>query len=305
MNTAVIINASLERNTIRAIRTLLRRENQNHDLGVFLTSYPGHATRLARQAVAIGARTVVGVGGDGTLNEILNGIAGTRCRLAVIPIGTANDLARQAHIPADYEQAWQIIRDGHIRSIDTVRVNDRLFLSTCGLGLPCASLRTANSMRRSGFFRRLGRWLTTRVYTLGLLSTLIRCRKHLHNLTIRCRHKTLITRAVSLTISNVPTLGRRFKVAPDTRLDDGKLGIGVISETGWLRIWAAVMRVMRGRYDRQTGSHCFQTERATITCDRPMMFFADGEISGPTTRLELELLPHSLDLIVPRDRRVA
>ena len=85
---------------------------------VFLTERPGHGERLAREAVAKGFRTIIAAGGDGTVNEVLNGLDPKLCTLGVLPVGTMNVLALELGIPPGLEKALEVIRAGKRKRLD-------------------------------------------------------------------------------------------------------------------------------------------------------------------------------------------
>ena len=101
---------------------------------VRLTSGPGDAEFLARDAARQGFRTVVAAGGDGTVNEVLRGIVGTPARLGVLPVGTVNVFARELGLPLDWEEAWARILKGRERTVDVGGANDSPFIQLAGVG---------------------------------------------------------------------------------------------------------------------------------------------------------------------------
>jgi diacylglycerol kinase (ATP) len=100
-----------------------------------LTATAGDGRRLAREAVKQQAEVVIAAGGDGTINEVIQELAGTETALGVLPIGTVNDWAREIGIPLDVKGACDILVDGRTRSIDLGRVNEHSFLLMAGIGL--------------------------------------------------------------------------------------------------------------------------------------------------------------------------
>jgi diacylglycerol kinase (ATP) len=100
-----------------------------------LTLAAGDARRLAREAVQQGIDVVVVVGGDGTINEVIQELAGSETALGVLPSGTVNVWAREVGIPLDNEKARNILIDGQTRRIDLGKINDRYFLLMVGIGI--------------------------------------------------------------------------------------------------------------------------------------------------------------------------
>ena len=129
------------------------------------TEFAGHAVKLAAQAAAEGAEAIVSYGGDGTANEVLNGMAQTGVPLLLAPSGTGNDMIRTLGLPRDTVQALEMQLDSDPCAMDAVQVNDRWFMNVAGLGLDVTVLREYERLRsrmfgslayRLAIFRALG-----------------------------------------------------------------------------------------------------------------------------------------------------
>src|SRR2546428_1235662 len=125
---------------------------------------PGHLIELARQAVDGGAKLVVAVGGDGTLNEVVNGIAGSEIELATIPLGTGMDFGRTYGIPTKFEDAVRVAVDGSTRTIDAGRVRYRTWEGTDAerwfANVGSVGMSGAVAQRADGMSKALGRRTT-------------------------------------------------------------------------------------------------------------------------------------------------
>ena len=106
------------------------------------TSRIGEAESLARKAAREGYQRIVAAGGDGTINEVVNGLAGTSAALGLLPIGTVNVFATELGLPSgDLNQCWQIVCDGHTRTIDLPNANGKHFVQLAGIGLDAQAVR--------------------------------------------------------------------------------------------------------------------------------------------------------------------
>jgi diacylglycerol kinase family enzyme len=98
------------------------------------TTAPGDARRFAHEGAKGGARMVVAAGGDGTINDVVNGLAGSNVALGILPIGTMNVFASELGLPSDLDEAWEIIEAGHTRTIDMAQANEQYFVQLAGIG---------------------------------------------------------------------------------------------------------------------------------------------------------------------------
>lgn len=111
-----------------------------------LTSQAGDARRMASEAAAEGFETIVAAGGDGTINEVVNGVAGTTARMGILPLGTVNVLAKEIGIPqGNLEAAWQVVLGGRTLDLDLPMANDQHFIQLAGVGLDAEVVRRTTS----------------------------------------------------------------------------------------------------------------------------------------------------------------
>ncbi len=106
----------------------------HYDYEIKFTEYSGHATILAKEAASDNTDIVVAVGGDGSINEIINGIVYTDVALGVIPLGSGNGYARHVHIPVNVSRALKVINKGKTRTIDVGVTGEQYFISNAGVG---------------------------------------------------------------------------------------------------------------------------------------------------------------------------
>ena len=117
------------------------------------TNYPGHATELASTAVNNGFELVVAVGGDGTVNEVAQGLIGTATPLGIVPMGSGNGLARDLGVPMNIKKSARLLIEGKIKQIDVCRINSQRFLCTAGIGFDAlVAVKMAKAPTR-GFLR--------------------------------------------------------------------------------------------------------------------------------------------------------
>lgn len=305
MKVKVIINSETRMASRRRLDDVLTRGLAGCLAGIEWTCRSGDATTLARRGIQQGADTIVAVGGDGTVNEVVRGIIGSDVALGVIPGGTANDLGAWHRLPRCLDEACRAIRARHVRAIDVIRVNEKHTLVTAGgIGLPGDITRIASIMRRRA--RRRRRLLPgvrgSGLYVLAALRAALRGARS-QRLMIRWGGSSLVTRPHTFLVANQPVVGGRFRVAPGARNDDGLLDFCLIEPTGGPgEALGVVRRALGGTLDRSPGARRWRAREVVLGFDRPVTFVGDGESLDRDRCFRIRVLPRALALIVPAGR---
>jgi len=262
-------------------------------LDVLTTSRPGEATQLARQAVSAGAECLIVCGGDGTVNEVLQGIVGYPVTLALWPVGTANVLAQALGVPRRVPDLVHMVAEHRVRYLSLGRANDRYFAAMVGIGLDASIVRHVNP--------RLKR-------NLGLLAYWIAGLQHLFTWTAPVFTLELEDRRVRATfaaLANVPSYGGGIRMAPDARPDSEELRACVITSRSKLAYLLFYLPLaFLGWHVHQPGVLYGGTRRGRAYADSgaEIPFQVDGEWAG-TLPVEFEIIPHALRIVVPRTSR--
>ncbi len=227
---AFIVNPKAGKGRWASLEPLVRRAFDNPPAGctgeIILTTHGGHATGLAAELAArYGSRLVaIACGGDGTANEVANGIAGTPAAMGILPIGTANDFTHAALSRQDPAEIISCIYAPDIRPIDVFRVDDRICLNITSLGFDSKVQRWATVMNTRA------RWLGGLAYPLAIFFSLLGGREYpmhfrLDTLDGQGKPDTAEgdARFILAAICNGRYYGGGFNPAPNARLDDGRL----------------------------------------------------------------------------------
>lgn len=234
------------------------------------TTAPGSATKLASQAVAVGARRIVAAGGDGTINEVINGLTGSNTELAIIPTGTANVLALELGVPVNTKNAAYLAVRGKSSCIDLGRAGDRYFALMAGIGFDALVIKNLNpllkkSIRRAAFPVS---GLVTFIQTdLPLISVSAPENKYAGYFVI---------------VANSRYYGGRFGPAADASMTDGLLDICVLkgkSLNQMLKFWMAALR--KSKLDKSQADY-FRAEAVQLASParEPVLVQTDGEVIG-------------------------
>ncbi len=300
MKTMVILNPKSRAGSDPGMETVLRAKFPAPDGQMAKTCHPGHATEIARRAVREGVDRIVIAGGDGTIHEVINGMIGSAVRLAVIPAGTANDLASYFSSLTDVGSACDAIQNGTVRPTDVIQVNDRYYITAGGVGFPSEVASLANAIKtktRTG--RLLARLFSSLFYcAAALLAILVRAR---HNIVrINSNGSDITSDIFSLTISNQPFLGKKFRVSPGAANDDGRMDVCLIpnSKTG-LGALAVVLKVIAGRHVLSPKVKTWRADRLELQSRQALPFLADGELNLKATKFTIQVHPRMVNMIVP------
>lgn len=247
---------------------------------------------LARALVEEGAERLVVAGGDGTLNQAVNGLADRleRLELAVLPLGTGNDLARSLDVPLDLEEAATLAREGEARPMDVGRLTgreERYFLNAAVGGIGGAINRELSSERK----RRWGGL----AYRLQAVAELRRLREY----RVRIEFpdgETQEEEAFCVLAANGRAAGGGIPVAPGALLDDGLLEVFVFRATGALSTGRMLLSALRGTHEEDPKVWFRQATAATVSATPAMWFDVDGELVG-SEPLHFEVLPRALPAV--------
>ena len=264
------------------------------DLAV--TSKPNAAVDLARQASLDGFRGVVAAGGDGTVSEVVNGLAlaaddmgkETAGVLGVLQVGSANDMAEIAGVPTQLRAACEAIKRGNTRRLDLGMVNGRYFDNNVGAGFEAQV--TIES-------RKIKRLRGTLLYLIAVLRALA----HYPSPTMRVVWDSgEVTRPLLMvSIGNGRRTGGGFFVTPDAVQDDGLFDLGIAMALPRLQILKLLPKVMRGTHKNDPAIMLTRTTHVIVESDYPLPVHADGEvIFTDATRLEISMQPLRLEMIV-------
>jgi diacylglycerol kinase (ATP) len=301
MEMKVILNPKSRTGEQRHLEATLK-EKLSPSLKIERTTYPGHGTRIAQEAVKEKIDAVIAVGGDGTVNEVLNGIVGADVPLGIIPTGTANDLASLYQIPGDVAQACDIILDRHLARMDVIRVNDSYYATAGGVGLPCEVVRVVSLMKQQdGLRKRVGRFLGSQIYLFAALCALVRKPRHGHPMKVHWEGHSLTTDALALMVNNQSFVGKRFFMSPGAINTDGLADIWVIENLRSLKeVFSLFVKTLTGSPSDSSLVKTWRTHSLTIQAENPEPFFGDGEIFTHASEFRIKILPKALNIIVPR-----
>ena len=231
---------------------------------------------------------VVVAGGDGTLHQAVQGLVGTGLPLGLLPLGTANNLARTLGIPEALEQACEVAARGHRRRIDLGVVNDRYFFTTASLGL---SVRITEEL--SGEAKR--RWGPL-AYGWTALRVLRRTRPF--HADISWPGGSRRSRTVQIVVGNGRYYGAALPVVADAAIDDARLDLYTLEVRHWWKLLAIAPALRRGRQGGKSGVETVRATEFRIATRTARPIDVDGEL-GTHTPATLRVVPGALEVFTP------
>ena len=287
----VIFNPAARGEKSRRDRRFLEAK-ANNTISLAPTQRAGDARALASRAVTEGYNTVVAAGGDGTINEVVNGIGTSGATLGVLPLGTVNVFALELGIPNRIEAAWAVIENRRMRTIDLARAEasgfTRHFVQLAGVGFDAQAVRTAS-------------WELKKV--LGPLSYVWAGLKTISSRPARVEISTNGSgpcgHGVAVLVGNGRFYGGPFALFPKARLDDGVLDVCVFEKCGYFDVLRYGQGILRGAHLRLPGVKYFQTEQLACSASSTTPFEVDGEDAGDAP-VTFSVVPRALRVVVPK-----
>lgn len=271
---------------VERLRGAIRRRGL--DGRVVVTECPGHATDLARALVDSGEQRIAAMGGDGTIGEVANALIGTDVELAIVSMGTGNDVARSLGLPLnDLAASLLMAFEGEARPVDMGRERERAFLSVLGLGFPAVVAAEANRFT----------WLK------GPPAFFAAVYKAVHRLravplVIELDELTLEMECAAVMIQNTPYTGGGLLMAPGARVDDGLLDVVVVDDIGKKDLMINFPKVYSGRHLQHPSFSLHRSSRVRITSVERLPKMFDGDLCG-WTPVEAEVQRAALRVVRP------
>lgn len=262
--------------------------DKGHAVDPRVTWEKGDGIRFAREGAARGVDAVIAIGGDGTVNEVLNGLDGSDVPLGIIPFGTANDFARQVGIPDDPDHAMDVVLQRPPRMIDTAELNGRRFLNVSSGGVGAeATAETPNEAKEQ----------------LGPLAYAITGVRKLADLGSRRAHITAPGLEVDcefllFAVGNARATGGGSRITPRALVTDGLLDLCLIETMPRGDFAKLLLRIKKGDHVGEEHVRYAQVPSLTIAAEGPVTVNVDGESSEATT-LSYRARPGDLSIHLP------
>lgn len=264
--------------------------NTNEEFIIEITKKAGHATELVRKYVSRENYRVYAVGGDGTLNEVLNGMVNSESCLGVIPSGSGNDFIRNIYKEKFPRNIIKEIINGDIEYIDLAKVDDRYFINISSIGIDAEVVNNAKNIKRFPFIS--GKL----AYILSAIITILIYKYRDIDLTIDS--KEIKIKNTLLAIANGRCYGGGMKVAPDADIQDGLLDICAIDKLSRAKMFILFPKLIKGEHHQIKEVTFYKGKKVTINSKEEVTVNIDGEIVK-RKNITFEIIPKGVKFIIP------
>lgn len=288
MEAHIILNPAAGRGAVRKIEADLLKavSEQLGDVRAHRTESHGHATRIAKELKREGS-LVIAAGGDGTIDETVNGLVGGNCTLGIIPTGSGNDFVKMLALPLDYVKAIEVIKRGRTMSMDLGKVGDSYFANGLGMGFD------ADVVIESAKVKRLRGDM---IYLYSVLKTLLHYRNRVITLSVNGKKES--REILMVTVGNGEYLGGGFHLTPGAKIDDGILDVCIIEALSFREVLMHLPKAMKGRHISLPQVQFFQAKELIVESAEGIPVHADGELlSTNFKRIEISIVPGALKVI--------
>ena len=301
MNTRLIINPNSgpadKPDLLTKIVDVLK--NQGLEAELCTTTPDEDGEGLAAEAAKAGAEIVIVAGGDGTIEAVARGLMHTQTVLGIIPLGTRNNIAASLDIPSDLSQAIQTIIEGERGRFDMGKANNHYFVEVVGVGLE-ATLFPCGDEVKEGIKKNY--WAAFKSVFSGI-QTFLQFKQH--RLVLRFDDKRMHRlRTLQVNICNSPRYGVQFALAPDAKMNDGKLDVVYIDNPSKWDHLRHFFKAMRGERLPHERLNMHRAAKIEIRSRPPLEVHADGQYLG-VTPITVEVIPKALWICVPTPELLA
>ena len=289
----IILNPAARSERARDLKEKVRRLAKGVTLK--FTECPGDAEAQAERAIQQGYETIIAAGGDGTINEVVNGLTGLdgegehgakKPTLGILPIGSVNVFSMELGIPNQLEKAWDVIVRGKVREIDLAFANDHRFVQLAGVGLDAQIVEKTE-------------WESKKL--LGPLSYLLTGAQMMAEkapqLVIHAEEGRAIHGSFVL-IGNGRFYGGPFPIFKEAKIDDGLLDICVFEQMNPFALARYIQGILSGSHLKLPDVRYFKSRRVRIHSSEPVPVEVDGELLGHLP-CEFSVAPKALRVLVP------
>jgi len=273
---------------INDIKRALSGSQASYNISV--PSFKGEAISLAKKA-SEDHDVVVAVGGDGTINEVINGLIGTGATLGIIPAGTGNGFAREFGIPLNVKEACKVILDGHTKQIDIGQADGRYFIGFAGLGFDALIAKLVGEM----FGPLRGMW----IYFVSGFLVFNRYKPKI--ISVKIDSEIVKIRPLVIAVANTKRYGGKAFIAPNAMPDDGLFDVCIIEYIRSWKLFWNLYKLFTGEHIKLPYVSMYRGQKVSIQSPEPFPIHLDGEAIESCREIQFSIIPNAVKLIIPKE----
>ena len=257
------------------------------DYEIAFTQYSHHAVLLAKEAAKNNFDIVVAVGGDGSANDVAQGLVNTNTAMAIIPVGSGNGLAHHLKIPSRISRAIKIINKFKISRIDTATMNDKLFISIAGLGFDALVAEKFAQHKLRGFF----------TYFKLTIGEFFKYKPLEYSFYIQ--GEKITRKALLISFANSNQFGYNASISPKASVSDGFINLCIVNKMTVIQAASIAYKLFLNNIDSSKYIEDFKVKEITVSCETLSSSHIDGDPDIHISRAHIKINPESLNIVVP------
>lgn len=290
-----IINPAAGKGTalkyVAKINEIFKTKDEEYE--ILVTEGEGHAVEIVRDRVLKDQYIVYSIGGDGTLNEVLNGIIDSDSTLAVIPAGSGNDFIRSITKGNTLKEILEKTMNGSIQAIDVAKLNNRYYINIASVGFDAVVAGNARKYKKKKFISG------SMAYIVGVIEAFIKFRSI--KASFEVNDKTYEDEMYLIAVANGKCYGGGLKIAASADVSDGLLDIYAIKKPSIISLIRFCVRVLRGKDISDIPEVNFiRCKKMRINCEDDVMLNIDGELSL-VKEINIELIHKAVNVMIPQE----
>lgn len=270
-------------------------KDKDEDFKIELTQHKNHAQEIARDYSQREDYHIFAIGGDGTINEVLNGIIGSNSILSIIPCGTGNDFVKTLYQDFAIENYISQLTEGHSTYIDIAKVNNRHYLNISSVGFDAEVAYNVEKFKRIKFLPGSITYLFSVLYTAFKFKAL--------NLNIHLDGNIINQKTFLLACSNGKCYGGGFFITPEASIFDGKLDVCNIRKVSLIKLLTSIGKALKGNIKNIKEVSYSNCKKVIVSSDKDFSLNVDGELLR-TNHAEFQVIPNGIKVMLPLENTV-
>jgi len=275
-------------NYIKEIENLFIEDQEYH---IEVTKRKGHATEIAREYSSKEDYVIYAVGGDGTVNEVVNGMVGSNSTLVIIPTGSGNDFLRTIDSNYKRKDFLHKLIEGDTKLVDIIKINEKYFLNIASVGLDADIVYNAMAFKKMKFIKK------DMAYILSICKTIFGKK----GITIKVKldgSEISDKKVLFLAVANGKFYGGGVPITPNAEIDDGLADVCLVENLNLLKIFRLLPKLVKAKHTEAKEVEIYRAKDIEVESDNLFRVNIDGEIVE-MDKLNMEVIPKGIKLIVP------